>query len=111
MIKIKNLFCIFLLFFALFSILPAKTETKIITIEPAETHQTIEGFGASIAWYEKTLANHPNKEDIYYYIFNNLGLSILRLRNVYRNDPNNFAADFASIVDNMYNIQTVSLKS
>jgi len=64
-----------------------------------ETHQTMEGFGASIAWYENILANHPFRDSICYYIFNNLGLDILRLRNVYRDNTVNFASDFHAIVE------------
>jgi glucuronoarabinoxylan endo-1,4-beta-xylanase len=67
-----------------------------------ETHQTMEGFGASIAWYAGWLTAHPNKDDIYYYIFDELGLDILRLRNEYRNNPVNFAPDCAEIVGAMY---------
>jgi glucuronoarabinoxylan endo-1,4-beta-xylanase len=67
-----------------------------------ETHQTMDGFGASIAWYENTLANHPKKNDIYYYIFEELGLDILRLRNTYRNNAIGSAQQFSAIVQNMY---------
>ena len=75
-------------------------------VNASETHQTMDGFGASIAWYENTLTNHPLKDSIYYYIFENLGLDILRLRNVYRNSPTNFAPEFASIVQAMYNVSS-----
>ncbi|TYQ13135.1 UNVERIFIED_CONTAM: glucuronoarabinoxylan endo-1,4-beta-xylanase [Acetivibrio alkalicellulosi] len=46
-------------------------------------HQTIEGFGASIAFYQNWLIDHPNKAEIYDVIFNELGLSVLRLNNWY----------------------------
>jgi glucuronoarabinoxylan endo-1,4-beta-xylanase len=69
-----------------------------------ETHQTIEGFGASIAWYEDQLATHSKRNEIYNYIFNDLGLDILRLRNVYRNNPNNFAPYFKQVVSKMYEV-------
>jgi glucuronoarabinoxylan endo-1,4-beta-xylanase len=74
-----------------------------VTVKPEETHQTIEGFGASLAWYEGMLTNHPNKEDIYYYIFDKLGLSILRLRDTYRyQNEDNFTPEINEIVNNMY---------
>jgi len=56
------------------------------------------GFGASIAWADGQLTSHPKKYEIYNRILMNLGLDILRLRNVYRNDPNNFAPTFVEIV-------------
>ncbi|MDQ2087754.1 dockerin type I domain-containing protein [Herbivorax sp. ANBcel31] len=46
-------------------------------------HQTIEGFGASIAFYQNWLIDHPNKAEIYDVIFDELGLSVLRLNNWY----------------------------
>lgn len=74
-----------------------------ITVRPEETYQTIEGFGASVAWYEIPFARHPNREDIYYHAFQNLGLSILRLKNGYRyQQADNFNPDLAEIVRNMY---------
>jgi len=72
------------------------------SVNVAETHQTIEGFGASIGFYEGILTNHPNKDDIYDYMFQELGLDILRLRNSYRNNPANFNPDVEEIVQNMY---------
>lgn len=90
--KVKLFFIILLLFS---DFLFAAT----ITIDPKETYQTIEGFGASIAWYEISFALHPNKEDIYYHAFKNLGLSILRIKNGY---PDNFSSYIPEIVKNMY---------
>ena len=55
------------------------------------------GFGASIAWADGQLTSHPMKNQIYNYIFNDLGLDILRLRNVYRGDPDNFGQTFFEI--------------
>ncbi|MBN1893368.1 T9SS type A sorting domain-containing protein [bacterium] len=50
---------------------------------PAETHQTIEGFGGSAYYYDNWLTAHPYKEDIYYYMFEDLGTDILRFGNQY----------------------------
>ena len=63
------------------------------------TYQTIEGFGASIAWYSDWLATHPNSDDLYEIIFEDLGLSILRIRNNYRYIPGNFAPHIKTIVE------------
>ncbi len=62
------------------------------------------GFGASIAWYENNLVIHPNKQDIYYYIFSELGLDILRLRNTYRYGILTSSQQFAEIVQNFYTL-------
>jgi glucuronoarabinoxylan endo-1,4-beta-xylanase len=79
---------------------PVKIFASNGTIKASENHQRMVGFGASIAWYEGMLTSHPQKEDIYFNLFDDLGLDILRIRNVYRNDPN-FGADFAEIVSKM----------
>jgi glucuronoarabinoxylan endo-1,4-beta-xylanase len=79
---------------------PVKIFASTGTIKASEKHQRMVGFGASIAWYEGMLTSHPQKEDIYFNLFSDLGLDILRIRNVYRNDPN-FGADFAEIVSKM----------
>jgi len=52
-------------------------------INASETYQTLEGFGASMAFWYGELYDHPEKEDIYEYAFHELGLDILRLRNLY----------------------------
>ena len=72
------------------------------TIKAKETHQIMIGFGASIAWADDQLTTHPAKGEIYNYIFNDLGLDILRIRNIYRNNPTDFAPTFVEIVDTMY---------
>ncbi|MEJ6951303.1 dockerin type I domain-containing protein [Natronospora cellulosivora (SeqCode)] len=53
------------------------------SVDQSVRHQNIEGFGASIAWYNNWLPPHPNKEDIYDLIFAELGINILRLNNWY----------------------------
>ncbi|MDD5454769.1 MAG: glycoside hydrolase family 30 beta sandwich domain-containing protein [Candidatus Ratteibacteria bacterium] len=78
-------------------------KTAKITIDSKKTYQTIEGFGASVAWYEISFAQHPNREDIYYHAFQNLGLSILRLKNGYQyQTEENFNPNLAEIVRNLY---------
>jgi len=62
-------------------VFPALVTAATGEIQVDEKHQIIEGFGASVAWYEGWLTNHPNKSEIYDFIFCDLGLDILRLRN------------------------------
>ena len=81
---------------------PAEIFAASGIIKAKEVHQTMIGFGASIAWADDQLTTHPQKGEIYNYIFNDLGLGILRIRNIYRNNPTNFAPTFVKIVDTMY---------
>lgn len=62
---------------------PVSTNAIYASIDTSIKHQTMEGFGASIAYYQNWLIDHPNKAEIYDAIFNELGLSILRLNNWY----------------------------
>ncbi|RPI07135.1 MAG: T9SS C-terminal target domain-containing protein [Ignavibacteriae bacterium] len=55
-----------------------------LVVKVKETHQTMVGFGAAIAWGGDQLASHPKKDEIYNLIINDLGLDILRLRNSFR---------------------------
>jgi glucuronoarabinoxylan endo-1,4-beta-xylanase len=71
-------------------------------VKVKETHQTMEGFGASVAYYDNWLTAHPNKAAIYEFVFYDLGLDILRLRNMYNNTGGNFAPDSKQIVEQMY---------
>ncbi len=57
------------------------------------TYQTLEGFGAAIAWYDTWLTNHPNKTEIYKVLFADSGLDILRLRNQYQHSSDDSTAD------------------
>jgi len=82
---------------------PAKLLAATGTIKVAESHQTMVGFGASIAWYEGTLTGHAYKNEIYDFIFNELGLDVLRLRNTYRGGVLGSASNFAEIVNEFYN--------
>ena len=58
-----------------------------LTVDPETQFQTVEGFGASLAFYEGWLTAHPNKSEIYDAIFGELSLDILRVRNAYDYDP------------------------
>jgi glucuronoarabinoxylan endo-1,4-beta-xylanase len=51
-----------------------------VVVTPAERHQVLEGFGASIAWYVAQAAQSP-AHNLYQTLFPDLGLDILRFRN------------------------------
>ena len=61
-------------------------QTNDVSINIGETHQTMEGFGASLAYYENWLTAHPKKAEIYEAIFAELSLDILRVRNAFDYD-------------------------
>lgn len=63
-----------------------------LRVDLSDRQQTLEGFGASIAWYEGFLAWHPNAEDIHQLLFVEAGLDIIRLRNVYRGPETDLSA-------------------
>jgi len=72
------------------------------TVDPGTTHQTMEGFGASLHYYDNWVTAHPNKEEIYSLIFHDLGLDILRLGNTYRGNPTGFAVHAQEIVAKLF---------
>ncbi|HYO96581.1 MAG TPA: carbohydrate binding domain-containing protein [Polyangiaceae bacterium] len=55
-----------------------------VTLAPSERHQTLEGFGAAVAWYQERLTAHSKKAALYPILFEELGLDILRFRNRYQ---------------------------
>lgn len=55
--------------------------TPSVTIDPSRMHQTIEGFGGAIAFYNGWVRAHPYKNEIYTNAFAGLNLSMLRLAN------------------------------
>jgi len=69
-----------------------------VDVDVSERHQTLEGFGAAVAWYDNWLTDHPNKAEIYATIFKDLGLDLLRLRNRYRYQSE-FAVESQEIVE------------
>lgn len=64
----------------------AVTDLAAVRIDSAQELQTLEGFGASVAWYGNWFPGHPNRAEISRILFADLGIDILRLRNVYRPD-------------------------
>ncbi|MFA9392528.1 MAG: T9SS type A sorting domain-containing protein [Prolixibacteraceae bacterium] len=76
-----------LLFLLTTSLLTVTNAQEIkITVQPENKFQTVEGFGAALAYYENWLTSHPNKTEIYEAIFGELSLDILRVRNAYDYD-------------------------
>src|SRR5690606_7157287 len=58
----------------------APAEPGKLELDLALRHQRLEGFGASIAWYQERVVGRTH-EDLYQLLFPELGLDILRLRN------------------------------
>ncbi len=79
---LRLLIIIILILYISLPILSVEVENEY-TIDTNKTYQEMVGFGASIAWYDNFLTAHPNKEEIYDVIFEELGLDILRLQNWY----------------------------
>jgi O-glycosyl hydrolase len=67
--------------------------TTSLTITPATTYQTMEGFGGAMTWYSAWLmsATTANRDLLYQSLFSDLGLDILRLKNWYF--PTNYPTD------------------
>jgi glucuronoarabinoxylan endo-1,4-beta-xylanase len=73
---------------------------KQVTVKTSIKKQTIDGFGGSIAYYENWVVAHPKRSMIYDYLFRDLGLSILRSRNMYMDEggTNNGVNDTKTII-------------
>ena len=56
------------------------------TVDVSTVYQQLEGFGASVAWYENSLITHPLDDELYDILFGELGLDIYRVRNAYDQD-------------------------
>ncbi|MFZ5988606.1 MAG: carbohydrate-binding protein [Bacillota bacterium] len=106
--KLVLLLIVSILMTMFMSVPQANAATYSASVDINTTYQTLEGFGAAIAWYNNWLTGHPNKNELYRILFHDLGLDILRLRNQYRNSSN-FAYDDVEIVK-MGKILNPSLK-
>jgi O-glycosyl hydrolase len=62
---------------------PVPTPTARIEIDPGTRHQVLTGFGATVAYSERDITIHPQKDALYAALFADLGLDVLRLRNRY----------------------------
>ncbi|MFW6022579.1 MAG: carbohydrate-binding protein [Halanaerobiaceae bacterium] len=91
--KLVLLLVMTLLITSVFGTVQVGAATYDVTVDADTTHQTLEGFGAAIAWYNSWLTGHPNQEELYKLLFFDSGIDILRLRNQYRYDPDFAYAD------------------
>lgn len=55
-----------------------------LNVDTSIHYQTMEGFGGAIAFYQNWVYAHPNKEEIYQLLYEDMGINLLRLRNAYR---------------------------
>lgn len=69
---------------------PDGNPTVEVSLDPGVRFQTLEGFGAGIAWAETLIATHPAAEALYDSLFVDAGLDAVRLRNQFTgdNEPN-----------------------
>ncbi len=98
---------LFVMFFVTASILVSccnKLFAATATVDTSDVHQTIEGFGAAMAWEVWQLYDHDQKTDLYYDLFTDLGLDILRLRNVYNRGEDYIFGWYGEIVDSFYSM-------
>jgi glucuronoarabinoxylan endo-1,4-beta-xylanase len=72
--------------------LPPKLPLISMAVDTQKTFQTLEGFGASAAYYQDWIATHPQHEAIYAALFGELRLNLLRLRNTYEPGKPGFAS-------------------
>ncbi len=64
--------------------IPGPLESNAVgSVDINTVFQELEGFGASVAWYENWLVVHPLRNEIYDLLFGQLDLDIYRLRNTY----------------------------
>jgi glucuronoarabinoxylan endo-1,4-beta-xylanase len=101
LIKYQFAIVLFLFYAAVFQQLGAQS-VQTVEVHLDDEHQTITGFGASLAFYEGWLPAHPNRTEIYDVIFKELSLDILRVRNAYGYDNNmiGYVKQFASAAQN-----------
>ena len=60
------------------------TALEQVEIQASEIHQTIEGLGGAICFYNGWFTAHPYKQEIFDYAFSGLNLSMLRIGNWWR---------------------------
>jgi glucuronoarabinoxylan endo-1,4-beta-xylanase len=65
---------------------PVVDPEPLVTVDTSKRLQTLEGFGAAVAWYGNWYTDHPNRDALKSILFSDLGLDILRLRNQFRNE-------------------------
>ena len=66
-----------------FTIIQGVNITDVIQLTPSDKYQTVEGIGGGIANYEGWYCRHPNKEELFDLVFNDLEVSMIRIGNWY----------------------------
>ncbi|MES1172366.1 MAG: glycoside hydrolase family 30 beta sandwich domain-containing protein [Bacteroidota bacterium] len=69
-----------------------------VTVDVNTTYQTMEGFGAAVAFYTNWFTQHPNRTEIADIVFRDLGLDILRTGNWSQNTSAAAFADSVALV-------------
>ncbi|HKO48769.1 MAG TPA: hypothetical protein VJV79_13650 [Polyangiaceae bacterium] len=62
---------------------PLPASSVDVSVDPETHHQELVGFGASVAYGEGQITDHPDQAELYRTIFADLGLDVLRFRNRY----------------------------
>jgi glucuronoarabinoxylan endo-1,4-beta-xylanase len=78
---------------------PSAMPTAHVEIDTAMRHQTLVGFGASLAYADDAIAAHPDKAALYDLVFEDAGLDALRLRNRYEAGSSAPLAAASEIID------------
>ena len=95
---------------------PPPTPTVTAAINTGTTYQTIVGFGGAEAFEENLLVGNPNSQQIYTSLFDptqGLGVTILRLQDVYQNSNTGTCTDPVSntTVNNCFDSSAESIAS
>ena len=59
-------------------------DDNTLVVNTETRFQTMEGFGGALCFYDNWVYGHPNKEEMYQLLYEDLGINLLRLRNKYR---------------------------
>jgi glucuronoarabinoxylan endo-1,4-beta-xylanase len=80
---------------------PTANATVRVTVDTTARHQTLVGFGASLAYADEQIVAHPQKEALYDFLFGESGLDVLRLRNRYQDGAGDPLASTIDVVQGM----------
>jgi hypothetical protein len=78
---------------------PLPEPTVRVVVDPSVQYQVLLGFGATLAYVENDVVQHPRKAEIYAAMASGLGLDVLRLRNRYGYTGDDNLATASEIVD------------
>lgn len=94
---------------------PLPAATAEVSIDPSTRYQSLIGFGASFAFDEDTLFNHPLRDELFDLMFLDSGFDTLRLRNRFTGgNQDEFAITaelYAEVADRLGRNPTVFLSS